>query len=99
MNISTYAEYRSVNDNIRMAVEEIGIERVVNAIGIKKIVEAVGVKKIVEAIGLKKIIEVVGVEKVIIVVCQKLIDQLKKSNKPYESEIKQLNDIILELKS
>ncbi len=90
MNISTYAEYRAVNDNIRMAVEEIGIERVVNAIGIKKIVEA---------IGLKKIIEVVGVEKVIIVVCQKLIDQLKKSNKPYESEIKQLNDIILELKS
>jgi len=49
-----------VKNNIRMAVEEIGIKEVVDAVGLKEVVDAVGLKEVVDAVGLKEVVDAFG---------------------------------------
>ncbi|MHA1311100.1 MAG: hypothetical protein ACTSQO_09230 [Candidatus Helarchaeota archaeon] len=60
-----YYTYKEIQDNIKFAVEELGVKNVVEAVGLEKVVEAVGLEKVVEAIGLEKVIEAIGLEKVV----------------------------------
>jgi hypothetical protein len=54
-----------IKQNVRMAVEKLGIEYVTEAVGIKKVVDAIGVKKVVDALGVKKVVDALGVKKVV----------------------------------
>ncbi|MHA1338411.1 MAG: hypothetical protein ACTSRZ_01640 [Promethearchaeota archaeon] len=54
-----------IKNNIKDAVEQIGVEKVIDAVGVEKVIDAVGVEKVIDAVGVEKVIDAVGVEKVI----------------------------------
>jgi hypothetical protein len=64
-----------VKENLRAAVKDIGLVKVIDAIGIDKAIEAVGIEKVIETVGIEKVIETVGIEKI-----EKIIDKMKKRN-------------------
>ena len=48
-----------VQQNIKAAVEDLGVERVVDAVGLERVIGAVGLERVIGAVGLEKIIEAV----------------------------------------
>ena len=52
----------SVNDNIRYAIETIGIKKVIDAVGLEKVIDAVGLEKIVKSGLFGKLINKLGIE-------------------------------------
>ncbi len=47
----------SVKDNIRMAVEDIGIEKVIDAVGIEKVMDTLGVIRVIMALDEEKLMK------------------------------------------
>ena len=89
--LSTMAEVREMEkkytfeENIRYAVEEIGIEKVVASVGIEKVLDAVGIEKVLDAVGIEKVLGAVGIEKVLDVIdLNSLEDALKRKRNKTE---------------
>ncbi|MHA1230721.1 MAG: hypothetical protein ACTSRP_10435 [Candidatus Helarchaeota archaeon] len=71
-------------NNIRYAVEKLGIEKVIEAVGLEKVIEAVGLGKVIKAVGLEKVIEEVGLERLVETIginrLEKIIKEIKEKN-------------------
>jgi hypothetical protein len=65
-----------IKNNIKLAIEEIGIDNVIEAVGLEKVINTVGVEKVINAVGVEKVINAVGVEKV-----EKIIQRIKNKQK------------------
>jgi hypothetical protein len=63
-----------IKRNIKLAIEDLGLEEVIKAVGLERIVEAAGLEKMVEAVGLEKMVEAVGLEKM-----EKILQKLRKT--------------------
>ncbi|MHA1271125.1 MAG: hypothetical protein ACTSPY_15130 [Candidatus Helarchaeota archaeon] len=50
-----YYTYKEIQENIKYAVNELGIKNVIEAVGLKEVIEAVGLKEVIEAVGLDKV--------------------------------------------
>ncbi len=54
-----------VLENIKKAIDELGIKSVIDEVGLEEVVEAVGVKDVVKAVGVKDVVKAVGVKDVV----------------------------------
>jgi regulator of replication initiation timing len=45
----------SVKENIRLAIEDVGLKEVIESIGVEKVIKAVGLEEVIKAVGIKKV--------------------------------------------
>jgi hypothetical protein len=51
-----------IQENIRSAIQDIGLEKVIAAVGLEKVIAAVGLEKVIAAVGIEKAIETMGID-------------------------------------
>ena len=66
-NLTEVSEFFAldVKENIRAAVNDIGLEKVLEAVGIEKTIEALGIDKVIASVGIDKVIASMGIDKVL----------------------------------
>ncbi|MHA1793494.1 MAG: hypothetical protein ACTSVI_12660 [Promethearchaeota archaeon] len=65
-----------IKENIRLAIESIGIAKAIDAVGLEKVIDAVGLEKVIDAVGLEKIIKLKGSKEI-----RKILEKIEKSEK------------------
>jgi hypothetical protein len=76
-----------IKDNIRAAIQDIGLEKVIEAVGLEKVIKAVGLEKVIKAVGLEKVVDAVGLDKLLETVdIEKIEKYLQKKKKKQPSK-------------